>query len=511
MADPECPPPEAFVWRQWQTVPISTTSVHEAPALRFTIMTYNVLAPALSNPARFPNSSPRNLCGKNRRNRIMGEICRLKPDIICLQEMDDEKDFKPFYRPWLGKLHYRYRHKQPREQSHGCCIAWDLQKWRLLDFQSVVFNAHNRTQSILEWYLNEMGQVLEDLPVDPKHTLMVGDLSRSWASHNANIATFAVLHHVGAADKVWFEYRDARNELLKQQRAVQRLLRRAERDGLEEDPKLVESNEKLGILAGKPVKQPDQNFESIIVVTCHLIGKSSAHFERLLQVMMVLRQVCNYNRNLRLPIVFAGDLNTVPIDPLYKGMVNKPLNATDCDLLVSSMEEYAQAWFSHRNWGIPWPTSLFYYIPEQARQGYVEALVNQLKGAICFTSAYSQPGLHPPSLNEVPTESDEPPYTTYCQFVGTLDYIFYTADPQCIVAESPLAGKLFGRYSIVLNRPTGQVETELLAPIDPWWKQCRPTKILEIPPTSRLEPGIPNAQYGSYHLCLLTELEITHA
>ncbi|KAJ1985218.1 RNA exonuclease ngl2 [Dimargaris verticillata] len=511
MDDSKDTSPKAFVKRQWQTVPASTDSEPEAPALRFTIMTYNVMAPSLGKHSWLPNSTPRNLNGKTRRNRIIGEINHHRPDIICLQEVDDEKDFKPFYRPRLRKLHYRYRHKQPRVKNHGCCIAWDMRKWRLLDFESVVFNVHSHTQGIVEWYLTETGQALEDLSIDPAHTLMVDDLNQMWSSHNVNIATFAVLHHVGAADQAWFEYRDARNELLKQQRAVQRLMRRAKRDGLEEDPKLVASNEKLAILAGSRMPQPDQNFESIIVITCHLLWSPNAHFERLIQVMLVLRRVCHYNRNLRLPVVFAGDFNAAPIDPLYKGMVNQPLDATDCDVLLCSMEDYVQARFSHRYWGVPLPDSLFYYIPEQARKKYVAALIDQLKGAIRFNSAYNQPGLHPPPLDGEPTEHDEPPYTTYCQFVGTLDYIFYTADPQSIVAESPLAAKFPGRNRIILNRPVGDMDTEPLAPVDPWWKQCRPTKILEIPAPSTLEPGIPNARFGSDHLCLLTELKITHA
>lgn len=53
----------------------------------FRVVQFNVLAGSLCAPDHFPNVQPRHLDWIARRQRILGALERMEPDIVCLEEL----------------------------------------------------------------------------------------------------------------------------------------------------------------------------------------------------------------------------------------------------------------------------------------------------------------------------------------------------------------------------------------------------------------------------------------
>lgn len=62
-------------------------SYRRAVCKAFRVVQFNVLAGSLCAPDHFPNVQPRFLDWTARRQRILGALERIEPDIVCLEEL----------------------------------------------------------------------------------------------------------------------------------------------------------------------------------------------------------------------------------------------------------------------------------------------------------------------------------------------------------------------------------------------------------------------------------------
>lgn len=77
--------------------------------IRFTIMSYNILAPGLQkkHPELYRNCSRESLDWNNRRHVLWQELVYYSPDIVCLQEVEVDQ----FYLFW-----------EPKFSEYGACV-----------------------------------------------------------------------------------------------------------------------------------------------------------------------------------------------------------------------------------------------------------------------------------------------------------------------------------------------------------------------------------------------------
>ncbi|KAJ1975347.1 RNA exonuclease ngl2 [Dimargaris xerosporica] len=493
--------------RRWQPVPKAHVVNSAGEPVRFTLMTYNILTPSLATQDQFPHSTPEALNRNSRRKRIVEKIAHYRPDIICLQEMDEQTEFRRFFQHRLAQLNYKCHFRPPRGKSHGCCLAWNQDDWYLVDSVPIPLNRQTRVQGLLDWYLETTGKSLDGLAITPDRRATAQQLCKPWRSNRVNSAALLILHRLSPLEQRWCA---RRADEARQRRQIGALMDMFQGMTIDGPHTLDEQNDPASPTDELLGSEPNLDDNDIIVVTCHLHWHPEAQFERLLQTLSILRQVQIYNADTCYPVLFAGDFNTIPLDPLYKALVNQPLNARDVDKLVGSMELYAAMQLNARG-SIPFQLSLpIDYIPDEAKRDYVQGFFDQITSLGPFTSAYDQPELHPPVCSTSLPACCEPPYTTYCEFVNTLDYIFYSARPLRGWALPRPRGDCPAKFKLLTPiRTHGQDHANAEADVATWWSQCRVRRILEIPPRSVLEPGIPSAHFPSDHLCLLAEMEVS--
>ncbi|KAJ1650542.1 RNA exonuclease ngl2, partial [Dispira simplex] len=257
--------------------------------------------------------------------------------------------------------------------------------------------------------------------------------------------------------------------------------------------------------------------QGLIVVTCHLYWRFSGSFHRLVQLTCILREIAILQQSLGYPVLLAGDFNTIPNDPNYKLLTGQPLEETDLDKLVNSMHELALTQLPKTvNTILPLDTQLFPFIPHDWKRQYVQQLANLVQSN--FTSIYH--GTNHTVGWQGPVS--EPPYTTYCEFQGTLDYMFWTT--QLVKSSNMLIGYIQRRllkrgpprFDFAVTVPTTRQSQkdqserdsveETVSFVPDRSLHYSVNRLLQLPSTSVLEPAIPNALFPSDHLCLMVEL-----
>jgi mRNA deadenylase 3'-5' endonuclease subunit Ccr4 len=84
-------------------------------------MQWNVMAAQWSDKSKYPYAKPESLAWDHRFPRIMSEIEQVRPDIMCLQEVDN------FESSWAKELVARgyettYHKKAGREDGNAICF-----------------------------------------------------------------------------------------------------------------------------------------------------------------------------------------------------------------------------------------------------------------------------------------------------------------------------------------------------------------------------------------------------
>eukprot|EP00042_Codosiga_hollandica_P029190 m.159197 g.159197 ORF g.159197 m.159197 type:complete len:481 (-) comp53007_c0_seq4:17-1459(-) len=134
------------------TIPIGWTRMQPADTKgEFSLLSYNVLADKLVDPKELLHVDPSNLSWGNRRRKILRHIDRLKPSIICLQELqstsnvtarhrdnhywDLQEQLKSSFMAYSGE----YVRRAHMKLAIGCAVFWSCE-WERLARQSVRFS-----------------------------------------------------------------------------------------------------------------------------------------------------------------------------------------------------------------------------------------------------------------------------------------------------------------------------------------------------------------------------------
>ncbi|KAJ1968633.1 RNA exonuclease ngl2 [Dispira parvispora] len=485
---------------QAEQIPRRTSSA--ATVVR--VMTYNVLAPSLATVDYFPRSAPEHLLPSGRFKHMWAEVSHYQPNILCLQEAENFKD--NFAGP-LRKRGYQMEYFVSwKGKSHGCCIAWKANQWRKRRAITISLNKNTTVQGLVEWCRAERHLVTTEgcplVELKPRYQKRVHG---TWKLRTGNVAGIVVLERCSAPTQSQPRHRKGTDSYVE-------MFAGMHLDGL-----TLPSHSAQSALESS-ASQSD-TVPGLIVVTCHLYWQFSGTFHRLIQLACIFREIAILQQSLGYPVLLVGDFNTIPNDPNYKLLTGQPLEEADLDKLVKSMHELALAQLPRMvNSSLPSDTQLFTSIPHDWKRQYVQQLTKLVQGN--FTSIYY-------STNHTAGwqgSASEPPYTTYCEFQGTLDYMFWTRQlvknpnvlTEYIRRRLPKRGP--PRFDFAVTVPTtGQSEKdqsdchsaeETSSSTPDHSLHYSVNRLLQLPPTSVLEPGIPNALFPSDHLCLMVELAV---
>ncbi|KAI8621792.1 Endonuclease/exonuclease/phosphatase [Chytriomyces sp. MP71] len=103
-------------------------------------MSYNVLSETLAerHPFLYRNTAERDLDWRTRENRIVADITRMRPTVVCLQEVEP-RAFAAFQRklPFYRALYKR----RTGTAVDGCALLFDPNKFILVHTENIDFNA----------------------------------------------------------------------------------------------------------------------------------------------------------------------------------------------------------------------------------------------------------------------------------------------------------------------------------------------------------------------------------
>ncbi|XP_058834341.1 protein angel homolog 2 [Topomyia yanbarensis] len=128
--------------RNWQTV---SSSVRCCPNdVKFTLMSYNILAQDLLElHANLYDLHDRvALSWPHRYDRLIAEINLIRPDILCLQEL--QEDHREQFSCGLNNCNYNIIYKKRTgDKADGCAIYYRKDLFNLIDHQDVEYNQPN--------------------------------------------------------------------------------------------------------------------------------------------------------------------------------------------------------------------------------------------------------------------------------------------------------------------------------------------------------------------------------
>ncbi|EUT90697.1 hypothetical protein PFAG_01054 [Plasmodium falciparum Santa Lucia] len=126
-------------------------------------MTWNVLAEIYGTIEAFPHCDPYMLAWSYRKTKIIQEILNNSPDIVCLQEIQNEH-FLDFFKPSLGEFGYEGVYKQKTKEIFtspsgkrrggkytidGCAIFYNKKKLKFVETYALEFSKLIKEASVL--------------------------------------------------------------------------------------------------------------------------------------------------------------------------------------------------------------------------------------------------------------------------------------------------------------------------------------------------------------------------
>ncbi|KAK7152428.1 hypothetical protein R3I93_010596 [Phoxinus phoxinus] len=130
-------------WRVWEDFSESRTGafVDAADAFDFSIMSYNILAQDLleANPGLYTHCPEEVLAWDARLRTILRELQIWQPDIICLQEVQEDHFHKQMY-PVLAEMGYTCIYKRRTgSKTDGCAVCYSSERFTQLSVKLLEF------------------------------------------------------------------------------------------------------------------------------------------------------------------------------------------------------------------------------------------------------------------------------------------------------------------------------------------------------------------------------------
>ncbi|XP_030620842.1 protein angel homolog 1 [Chanos chanos] len=143
--------PFEVMWRVWEDLTETRSDLtspkdvsHPKPHFEFSVMSYNILAQDLleANQELYTHCTEEVLVWDNRLNVILQEFQTWKPDIICLQEVQ-ENHFIQQLQPALHDLGYACIYKRRTgDKTDGCAVCFRRDRFSQLSVRLLEFRRH---------------------------------------------------------------------------------------------------------------------------------------------------------------------------------------------------------------------------------------------------------------------------------------------------------------------------------------------------------------------------------
>ncbi|ANQ08703.1 Endonuclease [Plasmodium coatneyi] len=252
------------------------------PNNQFTIMTWNVLAEIYGTVEAFPHCDPYMLAWSYRKTKIIQEILNNSPDIVCLQEIQNEH-FLDFFKPSLSEFGYEGVYKQKTKEIFtspsgkrrggkytidGCAIFYNKKKLKFVETYALEFSKLIKEASVFT------------LPKDiQKNPSLVKRLLKD------NVALVILLEYIQQYSKMY----DSKEE----------------------------NNE----------EKPNRNL--IIVANTHIVANPEANYVKIWQAQILVKVVeylrINFIKKYETvpSLIICGDFNSTPSSAVYQLIYKK--------------------------------------------------------------------------------------------------------------------------------------------------------------------------------------------
>ncbi|XP_049595399.1 protein angel homolog 1 [Syngnathus scovelli] len=133
--------PFEVMWRPWQDVSTQHSDTFTKPSMDFTVMSYNILAQDLleDNIELYMHCSREVLEWSNRYRLLLEEIQKWAPDILCLQEVQ-ENHYQTQLQPFLTQMGYNCVYKQRTgNKTDGCATCYRSSRFSEVSVKPVEF------------------------------------------------------------------------------------------------------------------------------------------------------------------------------------------------------------------------------------------------------------------------------------------------------------------------------------------------------------------------------------
>lgn len=262
--------------------------------LRFSLVSYNILAQVYVKSSFFPYSPPSSLKWKYRSNSILDVLKNLGADFFCLQEVDE---FDSFYKGKMQELGYSsiYMKRSGEKKRDGCGI----------------FYKHDRAELLLEEKIeyNDLVKTIQDE-------------NSSNGDEQNNVQTTQ-------PDK----QKDDATKAGPTSGTVDR--------GDPNDPHVRLKRDCVGILAAFKFNGPSQQF--LIVANTHIYWDPEWADVKIAQVKYLLSRLSQFKTlvsdryECKPEVIVAGDFNSQPGDPVYRYLIS---GNPSSELITDCIEEH---------------------------------------------------------------------------------------------------------------------------------------------------------------------------
>ncbi|CAD2110121.1 carbon catabolite repressor protein 4, putative [Plasmodium vinckei] len=338
---------------------------------QFTIMTWNILAEIYGTVEAFSHCDPYMLSWSYRKTKIIQEILNHRPDIVCLQEIQNEH-FLEFFKPCLNQYEYQGVYKQKTKEiftspsgKHkggkytidGCAIFFNKKKFKFVEIYALEFSKLIKEGSVISL---------------PKEVQKNPALSKGLLKDN--IALVLLLEYV-------------------------------------QNNKTYESEKYEN---GKDKKK------MVIVANTHIIANPEATYVKIWQTQILVKVIeylkMNFIQKYEIipSMIVCGDFNSTPNSAVYQLLYKKKCCRTHNDL---NSDEHG----------------LLEYLPMSHNLNLKSAyaISNFLSQTINADESINNIIIN----NTIDLDRFEPAFTNYTSnFIGCLDYIFYNDEDLNIIS-----------------------------------------------------------------------------
>ncbi|KAL9260201.1 Carbon catabolite repressor protein 4 homolog 5-like protein [Drosera capensis] len=246
-----------------------------------------------------------------------------------------------------------------------------------------------------------------------------------------------------------------------------------------------------------PYSKESTSCGNLLVGNIHVLFNPKRGDIKLGQIRLLLKKAHDLAEEWgRIPIILAGDFNSLPQSALYHLMSSPKLDVLRHDrgrisgqfgMPLTTFPTQRQGFFSSKAHAYKWND-------EELRLATGNEQVTTLHNDLQLCSAYTK------ISGDLKTRDDlgEPLVTSYhSKFMGTVDYIWYRHTDPCIITSLVIVAFFKQlRLNAVLFRHTAELH---------------PLRVLDTLPVNVLRKmgGLPNKQCGSDHLSLICEFAIS--